>query len=198
MGASVLHENAIYPARQAGIPINIRNTNQPDDPGTIVSADDTLVSGQIVTGIAGHKDFTVIGIHKNMMSNEIGFLKLVLSILEDYKISIEHIPSGIDTVSLVIANEYLDDKLGDLIDDFERKLDADSIELFENMSLIATVGLGMASVPGVAAKLFGSLTGAGVNIRMIDQGSSEMNIIVGVETKDFETAIRAIYNAFVT
>ena len=198
MGASVLHENAIYPARQAGIPINIRNTNNPEDPGTIICADDTAVSGQLVTGIAGNKDFTVIGIHKNMMGSEIGYIKRIMSILEDYKISIEHIPSGIDSVSLVIADKYLGDKLGDLVDEFEKKLEADSIELFENMSLIATVGLGMASVTGVAARLFGALTDANVNIRMIDQGSSEMNIIVGVETKDFETAIRAIYNAFVT
>ncbi|MDR0874612.1 MAG: aspartate kinase [Clostridiales Family XIII bacterium] len=197
MGASVLHENAIYPARLAGIPINIRNTNIPDDPGTIISADDKPQEGQIITGVAGNKDFTVIGIYKNMMSNEIGFIKRILSILEDYDIPIEHIPSGIDTVSLVIADKYLDEKLGDLIEDFEKKLGADSIELYENMSLIATVGLGMASVPGVAAKLFGSLTEAGVNIRMIDQGSSELNIIVGVETKDFDTAIRAIYSAFV-
>jgi aspartate kinase len=198
MGASVLHENAIYPARQAGIPINIRNTNDPKHPGTTISSDDTVVSGQLVTGIAGHKDFTVIGIHKNMMANEIGFIKKILAILEEYKVSIEHIPSGIDTVSLVIGNDYLGEKLGDLIEEFEKKLDADSIELFENMSLIATVGQGMASVPGVAARLFTALTEAGVNIRMIDQGSSEMNIIVGVETKDFETAIRAIYGAFIT
>ena len=197
MGATVLHENAIYPARLAGIPINIRNTNAPDEPGTFITAEDTAVSGQIVTGIAGNKDFTVIGIYKNMMSNEIGYIKRILSILEDYDIPIEHIPSGIDTVSLVIADKYLEDKLGDLIDDFEKKLDADSIELFENMSLIATVGHGMASVPGVAARLFCALTEAGVNIRMIDQGSSEINIIVGVETRDFETAIHAIYKAFV-
>jgi len=197
MGATVLHENAIYPARLAGIPINIRNTNDPEDPGTFITSNDKHDNGQLITGIAGNKDFTVIGVYKNMMSNEIGFIKRILSILEDYKVPIEHIPSGIDTVSLVISNKYLEDKLGDLIEDFEKKLGADSIELFENMSLIATVGHGMASVPGVAAKLFGSLTKAGVNIRMIDQGSSEMNIIVGVETKDFETAIRAIYNAFV-
>jgi aspartate kinase len=196
MGATVLHENAIYPARLAGIPINIRNTNKPGDPGTIISANDTKECKRLVTGIAGHKDFTVIGIHKNMMSNEIGFIKLILSILEDYKIPIEHIPSGIDTVSLVIADKYLEDKLSDLIEEFEKKLGADDIEIFENMSLVATVGQGMASVPGVAARLFCALTEASVNIRMIDQGSSEINIIVGVETKDFETAIRAIYNAF--
>ena len=197
MGASVLHENAIYPVRMAGIPINIRNTNIPEDSGTIISADDSPQPGQLITGVAGHKDFTVIGIYKNMMSNEIGYIKRILTILEDYGIPIEHIPSGIDTVSLVIANKYLEDKLGDLIEDFEKKLSADSIELYENMSLIATVGLGMASVQGVAARLFNALTNAGVNIRMIDQGSSELNIIVGVETENFETAIRAIYNAFV-
>jgi len=198
MGATVLHENAIYPARLADIPINIRNTNVPDDPGTFITASDKHDSDQVITGIAGNKDFTVIGVYKNMMSNEIGFIKRILTILEDYKIPIEHIPSGIDTVSLVISNKYLDDKIGDLIEDFEKKLDADSIELFEDMSLIATVGHGMSSVPGVAAKLFNTLSKAGVNIRMIDQGSSEMNIIVGVETKDFETAIRAIYQAFVS
>jgi aspartate kinase len=197
MGASVLHENAIYPVRLAGIPINIRNTNVPEDPGTIISADDKPQEGQIVTGVAGNRDFTVIGIYKNMMSNEIGFIKRILSILEDYDIPIEHIPSGIDTVSLVIADKYLEEKLGDLIEDFEKKLGADSIDLYENMSLIATVGHGMASVPGVAARLFNAITDAGVNIRMIDQGSSELNIIVGVETEDFNKAIRAIYDAFV-
>jgi aspartate kinase len=197
MGASVLHENAIYPARLAGIPINIRNTNAPEDPGTFISAEDTVTDGSLITGIAGNRDFTVIGIYKNMMSNEVGYIKRILTILEDYDIPIEHIPSGIDTVSLVIADKYLEDKLDDLIEDFEKKLGADSIELFENMSLIATVGCRMASQRGVAAKLFAALREAGVNIRMIDQGSSEMNIIVGVETKDFETAIRAIYTAFV-
>jgi aspartate kinase len=197
MGASVLHENAIYPARLAGIPINIRNTNVPEDPGTFISAEDSNADGSLITGIAGNRDFTVIGIYKNMMSNEVGYIKRILTILEDYDIPIEHIPSGIDTVSLVIADKYLEDKLDDLIEDFEKKLGADSIELFENMSLVATVGCRMAGWRGVAAKLFEALREAGVNIRMIDQGSSEMNIIVGVETKDFEVAIRAIYAAFV-
>ena len=197
MGASVLHENAIYPARLAGIPINIRNTNEPTCPGTIISSDDTPSEGSLITGIAGNKDFTVIGIYKNMMSNERGFIKRVLSILEDYDIPIEHIPSGIDTVSLVIANKYLQDKIGDILDDFDKKIGADNIEVIENISLIATVGSRMASHHGVAAKLFCALSEADVNIRMIDQGSSEMNIIVGVETKNFETAIKAIYKAFV-
>jgi len=198
MGASVLHENAIYPARLAGIPINIRNTNDPSEPGTFISADDSPSgSGGIVTGIAGNRDFVVIAIYKNMMSNEIGFIRRLLSILEDYRIPVEHIPSGVDTVSVVIAEKYLEDKLEDIVDEFKKKLDADSIEVFEDMSLIATVGSRMAAVPGVAATLFSALYQAGVNVRMIDQGSSEMNIIVGVENKDFETAIRAIYAAFV-
>ncbi|MDR1028987.1 MAG: aspartate kinase [Clostridiales Family XIII bacterium] len=201
MGASVLHENAIYPVRLAGIPINIRNTNRPEDKGTMIVADDIAEEqgrGQrIITGIAGNRDFTVIAIYKNMMSAEVGFIRRVLGILEDYDVSVEHIPSGVDTVSVVIADRYLNGKLDDIIDDIERKTQADSVEVFENMSLIATVGSGMMSRKGVAASLFAALADAGVNIRMIDQGSSEMNIIVGVENEDFETAIKAIYNVFV-
>jgi aspartate kinase len=163
-------------------------------------ADDIIAKqereNRIVTGIAGNRDFTVIAIYKNMMSAAGGFIKRVLSILEDYDVSVEHIPSGIDTVSLVIADKFLDGKLGDIIEDIERKTQADTVEVFENMSLIATVGSGMASRTGVSAALFAALADANVNIRMIDQGSSEMNIIVGVKTEDFETAIRAIYNAF--
>ncbi|MDR1954004.1 MAG: aspartate kinase [Clostridiales Family XIII bacterium] len=197
MGASVLHENAIYPVRMAGIPINIRNTNKPEDKGTLIVADEQKQDNGIITGIAGNRDFTVVAIYKNMMSAEPGFIKRVLSILEDYDVSIEHIPSGIDTVSMVIADRYLEGKLDDIIDDIERKTQADSVEVFEKMSLIATVGSGMAARKGVSAKLFTALADADVNIRMIDQGSSEMNIIIGVENKDFEKAIRAIYNTFV-
>ncbi|MDR2486914.1 MAG: aspartate kinase [Clostridiales Family XIII bacterium] len=196
MGASVLHEDAIYPVRIAGIPINIRNTNEPGEPGTYITADERTNDGNVITGIAGNKDFTVIAIYKNMMSAETGFIKRVLNILEDYDIPLEHIPSGVDTVSLVIADKYLDGKIGDVVDDIERKIRPDSVDVFEKMALIATVGVGMASKPGVAAKLFAALSGAQVNIRMIDQGSSEMNIIIGVENKDFESAIRAIYAAF--
>jgi aspartate kinase len=198
MGASVLHENAVYPARRADIPINIRNTNEPDNPGTIITADEgERGDGDIITGIAGNKDFSVIAVHKNMMSVEVGFVRKMLSVLEEYNIPIEHVPSGVDTVSIVIAKKYLSDKLPEIIEEFERKLRPDSIEVFEDMALIATVGKGMASRPGVSAALFSALYEAGVNIRMIDQGSSEMNIIVGVENKDFEAAIRAIYKAFV-
>jgi aspartate kinase len=198
MGASVLHENAVYPARRANIPINIRNTNEPDNPGTVITADEgERGEGDIITGIAGNKDFSVIAVYKNMMSVEVGFIRKILSVFEEYNIPIEHIPSGVDTVSIVIAKKYLADKLPEILEEFERKLRADSIEVFDDMALIATVGKGMAARPGVSATLFSALSEAGVNIRMIDQGSSEMNIIIGVENKDFEVAIRAIYKAFV-
>lgn len=198
MGASVLHEDAIYPARVANIPINIRNTNKPEDPGTIITANPSgHEDGQIISGIAGSKDFTVIAIYKNLMSGERGFIRRLTAILEDNDMSIEHIPSGIDTLSVVLSNETLEGKLDEIIDEFERQLKPDHIEVFEDVALIATVGAGMSFRPGVSAKLFSALAEAGVNIRMIDQGSSEMNIIVGVENKDFETAIRSIYKAFV-
>lgn len=197
MGASVLHEDAIYPVRAADIPINIRNTNEPDDPGTIITAEASAKEDTIITGIAGHKNFTVIGIYKNMMSAERGFVKRLLEILDDYEVPLEHMPSGIDTISVVISEKKLNGKLDDILEEIQRKLQPDAIDIFENMSLIATVGSGMAKRRGVSAKLFAALSEAGVNIRMIDQGSSEMNIIVGVENKDFETAIKAIYKAFV-
>jgi len=197
MGASVLHEDAIYPVRAADIPINIRNTNEPEDPGTIITAEASGKEDTIITGIAGHKNFTVIGIYKNMMSAERGFVKRLLEILDDYEVPLEHMPSGIDTISIVISEKNLNGKLDDVLEEIQRKLQPDTIDIFENMSLIATVGSGMAKRRGVSAKLFTALSDAGVNIRMIDQGSSEMNIIVGVENKDFETAIKAIYKAFV-
>ena len=198
MGASVLHEDAIYPARVADIPINIRNTNRPDDPGTMITSEPAkLEEGQIITGIAGSKDFTVIAIYKNFLSSERGFIRRMAGILEDYDISIEHVPTGIDTLSVVISNKAVDGRLDELMDEFERQLKPDHIEAFEDMALIATVGYGMSFRPGVSARLFTALADAGVNIRMIDQGSSEMNIIVGVKNRDFETAIKVIYDAFV-
>lgn len=197
MGASVLHEDAIYPARAADIPINIRNTNEPEDPGTTIIAEGQNKDDTIITGIAGNKDFTVIAIYKNMMSSEKGFIKRILSILDDYDVPLEHMPSGIDTVSIVVSDKKLNGKLDDILEELQRKVQPDNIDIFENVSLIATVGAGMAKRPGVSAKLFSALYEAGVNIRMIDQGSSEMNIIVGVENKDFNEAIKAIYKAFV-
>lgn len=195
MGASVLHEDAIYPVRLANIPINIRNTNFPKDPGTIITAREE-VSDKVVTGIAGNKDFTVIAIYKNMLSKEKGFVRKILAILEDFDINFEHLPSGIDTVSVVISNSAIDGRLDEIVEAFEKQLEPDNIETFQDIALIATVGCGMSRRSGVSATLFTALANAEVNIRMIDQGSSEMNIIVGVQNKDFNKAIRAIYEAF--
>ncbi len=196
MGASVLHEDAIYPAKLANIPINIRNTNVPEDKGTIITAEHEGGADEVITGIAGRKDFTVIAIYKNMMSNERGFVRRILTILEDFDINFEHLPSGIDTVSVVVDSHQLEGSRDDLLEAFEKQLSPDSMEVFDDISLIATVGCGMNRRRGVSATLFTALAEAEVNIRMIDQGSSEINIIVGVENKDFEKAIRAIYNAF--
>lgn len=197
MGASVLHEEAIFPAKAEGIPINIRNTNRPMDPGTMITADPEISEDQIISGIAGRKHFTVIGIYKNHMANEKGFIRRLAGIIEDNDLTIEHLPTGIDTMSVVIDSKNLNGKLDDIVEEFKYQLKPDSIEVFEDMTLIATVGAGMSARKGTSARLFTALAEAGVNIRMIDQGSSEMNIIVGVEERDFETAIKAIYEAFV-
>lgn len=197
MGASVLHEDAIYPARAMNIPINIRNTNDPEHPGTIILADAPLDNDQIIAGIAGSKDYIAISLYKNMMNSEVGFIRRCLSILEDYGVSVEHLPSGIDTLSVVLSSKSVEGKLADILDEIERRLAPDRIDVYEDLALIATVGRGMNRRRGTSAMLFGALGEAGVNIRMIDQGSSELSIIVGVEMRDFETAIRAIYDAFV-
>ena len=200
MGAGVLHEDAIYPARMVNVPINIKNTNAPEDFGTMIVGEadfeESPSKSRIVTGIAGSKDFTVVALYKNMMSSERGFVRRILGILDDYDINFEHLPSGIDTVSVVMSNKSIGDRLDEVLDAFRSRLRPDSIDVIENISLIATVGRRMSYRSGVAARLFGALAEAKVNIRMIEQGSSEMNIIVGVENKDFEKAVRAIYDAF--
>lgn len=196
MGATVLHEDSVFPVRKAGIPINIKNTNEPEHCGTLIvnSSDD---SGSSITGIAGKKDFTVIAIDKTMMNQEKGFCRKLLSIVETNGISFENMPCGIDTVSLVIANSELKDKLDNILEEIEDQLKPDSVLVHENMALIATVGKGMIKRKGISAKVFKALGENGINVRMIDQGSSEMNIIVGVENGDFEKATRAIYNEFI-
>ncbi len=198
MGATVLHDEAIFPVRKAGIPVNIRNTNQPEHPGTMIVRDAEPVKHQAtISGIAGRKDFTVIALEKAMMNSEIGFGRRLLAVLEDHQVSYEHTPSGIDTMSLVIADAQLKGKLAKVLEDIGNHCQPDSLDVLPNMAVIATVGRGMAKTPGIAAKLFTALANAGVNIRMIDQGSSEINIIVGVATTDFEKAVCAIYGAFV-
>ena len=198
MGAAVLHEDAIYPVRASEIPIMIRNTNAPEDKGTLITAHPTQQAiDNIVTGIAGKKDFTVISLYKNRLHYDLAFLRRLGSILEDYKIPLEHLPSGIDDMSVVVNSSDIQGRLDELLEEMERRLRPDSIEVYENIALLATVGVGMSYRPGVSARLFTALAEAGVNIRMIDQGSSEMNIIVGVQNRDFEKATKAIYEAFI-
>ncbi len=196
MGASVLHEDAIYPVRLAGIPINIRNTNHPEDEGTIITSEHDPSDKRVVTGIAGNKDFTVIAIYKNTLNKEIGFVRRLLSIIEDHRINFEHIPTGIDTVSIIISNKEIEDKLDDVLEDIEAQLKPDKVDVYTDIALIATVGCGMSFRPGVSARMFGALAEEHINVRMIDQGSSEMNIIIGVANKDFNAAIKTIYEAF--
>ncbi len=197
MGASVLQEDAIYPARIANIPINIRNTNEPENPGTMITETEERDPDRIITGIAGRKDFTVVAIYKDMLASEVGFLRKILSVFEEYGISVEHCPTGIDNISVVVNTKDIEEKIDDVVEAIKNRLKPDTVDVFNQIAMIATVGYGMSMRPGVSAKLFTALAEAGVNIRMIDQGSSEMNIIVGVANKDFEKAIRAIYHAFV-
>ncbi|MBD7910904.1 MULTISPECIES: aspartate kinase [Clostridium] len=196
MGASVLHEEAIFPVRRMGIPINIKNTNRPEDEGTYIVQDTDEKECKTITGIAGKKDFTVISIEKAMMNSELGFCRKVLSVLEMNNVSFENMPSGIDTVCVVISDSELKNKTDKIVEEIRRACDPDSVVVHPNMALIATVGKGMAKRKGVATRIFSALTNANVNIRMIDQGSSEMNILVGIENDDFERTIRAIYGAF--
>ena len=199
MGATVLHDEAVFPVREAGIPVNIRNTNDPEAPGSLIFRGGTTAKPTqfAISGIAGRKDFTVLALEKAMMNAELGFGRRVLSALEVNGVSYEHTPSGIDTMSVVIADDQLKGKLDKVLDDIRVECRPDALDVFPGMALIATVGRGMAHVPGTAAKVFNALAQARINVRMIDQGSSEINIIVGVETADFERAVRAIYAAFV-
>ena len=198
MGATVLHEDAIFPVHKAGIPTNIRNTNDPADPGTMIVPKMTGNRAELgITGVAGHKNFTLITIDKAMMNAELGFGRRVLQALEDFGVSFEHMPSGIDTLSVVISDKDLQTRQDQIIQRIQQLCQPDSIEVSTGIALLATVGHGMVKTPGTAARLFNALYEAGVNIRMIDQGSSEMNIIIGVNVEDFETAMRAIYYAFV-
>jgi len=185
MGARVLHDEAIFPVREADIPVQIKNTNRPEDPGTLIVKDaEPIAHRGTITGIAGKKDFTVIVIEKALMNSELGFGRRLLSVLEVNGISFEHMPSGIDTISLVIADSYLEGRLEKILTEIRMECRPDSIEVYPNMALIATVGRGMAYTPGMAAKLFTALGNRNINIRMIDQGSSEINIIIGIETDE--------------
>ncbi len=198
MGANVLHSDSIFPLRKANIPIQIKNTFRPEDAGTaILPSTRYTPSGNLVTGVAGKKNFTVIFIEKSHMNAEVGFVCKVLSVLADEEISIEHIPSGIDTMSLVVESCKLPkEKLDKIIEKIKEKVSPDTIRVIENIALIATVGHGMSSSVGTSARLFNAIANADINIKMIDQGSSELNIIVGVQNDDYEKCIRAIYYEF--
>ena len=197
MGANVLHEDAVFPVIDLDIPVNVRNTNLPNEPGTLIVRQEGG-SSSTITGIAGRKGYTVIALEKNLMNREVGIGRRLLTALERQQVSFEHMPTGIDTMSVVVESSWLKGKLEPVLDEIRRECRPDRIDVFENMALIATVGRGMLHTPGVAGQLFGALATANVKVRMIDQGSSGINIIVGVEVGDFETAIRAIYKSFVT
>jgi aspartate kinase len=196
MGAKVFHDEAIAPVREYGIPIQIKNSNRPDDFGTRIV--NKLETGRhILAGIAGKKHASIFNIEKTMMNKERGFGRKVLGIFESYDVSYEHSPTGIDSMNVIVLQEELGDKADIIKDAINRVLEPDNIVVHNDLSLIATVGEGMQRAIGTAAKLFCALRDAGINVRIIDQGSSEINIIIGVYTKDYEKAIQVIYNAFV-
>lgn len=202
MGASVLHEDAIFPVRAEGIPINIRNTNEPDAPGTMIVASDSedsdTFTGYTITGIAGRKGFCAINIQKAMMNGEIGFCRKVLSVLEEMNISFEHMPSGIDTMSIILHEDAIHGREQTVLSKIRKAVSPDHLEIEHGISLLAVVGRGMRRTRGTAARIFASLAHARINVKMIDQGSSELNIIIGLLDGDFEEAVRRIYDMFVS
>lgn len=197
MGASVLHEDAIFPVRQEGIPINIRNTNAPEDKGTWIVGSTCQKSKYVITGIAGKKGFCSINIEKDMMNSEIGFGRKVLQAFEEQGISFEHVPSGIDTMTVFVHQDEFMHKEQQVVAGIHRLASPDTIEIESDIALIAVVGRGMKSMRGTAGRIFAALAHNHINVKMIDQGSSEQNIIIGVSNEDFEQAIRAIYDIFV-
>ena len=198
MGAGVLHEDAIFPVRIEGIPINIRNTNKPTDNGTWIVESTCQKSKYTITGIAGKKGFCSITVEKDKMNSEIGFGRRVLNVFEDNGISFEHMPSGIDTLTVFVHQDEFMDKEQRVVSGIHRLTNPDTIEIEADLALIAVVGRGMKSQRGTAGRIFSALAHANVNVKMIDQGSSELNIIIGVSNSDFEVAIKAIYDIFVT
>lgn len=197
MGAGVLHPESTFPLQETRIPINIKNTFNPSAPGTmIIKNASATASHRLITGIAGRKGFTTIFIKKAMMNNEIGFCRKVLSVLEYYGVNMEHMPTGIDTMSLIVADQEIDGNLDEIIERIRGKVNPDLIYVYRNISLIAIVGHGMNNQLGTAAKVFSALANANINVKMIDQGSSEINIIVGVNSDDMNRAISSIYHAF--
>jgi aspartate kinase len=199
MGASVLHDEAIAPVREVGIPICIKNTNAPSHPGTriVTKLSPEIVKSTEIAGIAGKKSFAMVSLAKNLMNKEVGFAYRLLGIFERHQVSFEHCPSSIDSMSVVIEAAGLEDKVDMVLEEIRTTLKPDELEFVPQIALIAIVGEGMSHTVGIAAKVFAALRDAAVNVRLINQGSSELNIIVGVGPEDYETAIRALYAAFV-
>lgn len=198
MGATVLHEDAIFPVRKEGIPINIRNTNAPEDKGTLIVEATCRHPKYTITGIAGKQGFASITIEKAMMNSEVGFGRKVLQVFEDNHISFEHMPSGIDTMTVFVHQSEFEETEQKVLAGIHHAVQPDSIELESDLALIAVVGRGMRATRGTAGRIFSALAHANVNVKMIDQGSSELNIVIGVRNHDFENAIKAIYDIFVT
>ena len=202
IGAQVLHEGTVSPVREKNIPLNIRNTNQPEHPGTMIreSFDESETersSGSMITGIAGKKGFSVITLTKNGMSSELGAVRRILEVLERYNINVDYLPSGIDSVSFVVAADKAKDRIYSIVGEIRDALSPDNIQITGGISVVAAVGRQMAFKPGTSGRIFAALGKAGINIRMISQGPDELNIIVGVNNDDFESCVRVLYNSFV-
>ena len=198
-GAQVLHEDAIFPVREKNIPLNIRNTNAPEDDGTMIQEnfDGDHDPHRFITGITGKKDFTIISMTKRGMSNQVGVLHKVLSVLVRHGISVDYVPNGIDNVSVVLPTEAIAPHLYSILAEIEKEAEPDSLDVHDQIAVVAAVGRKMAFRPGISGKIFAALGEAGINIRMINQGPDELNIIFGVDNKDFKAAIRVLYNSFV-
>lgn len=198
MGATVLHEDAIFPVRKEGIPINIRNTNKPEDKGTLIVESTCRHPKYTITGIAGKQGFASVTVEKAMMNSEVGFGRKVLQVFEENEISFEHVPSGIDTMTIFVHQSEFEEKEQRVLAGLHRAVEPDFIELESDLALIAVVGRGMRATRGTAGRIFSALAHAHINVKMIDQGSSELNIVIGVRNHDFKPAIKAIYDIFVT
>ena len=198
-GAQVLHEDSVFPVREKNIPVNIRNTNAPDDPGTMIkeSFDGDHDPDRFITGITGKKDFSIISLSKRGMSNQVGVLHKVLTVLVRHNISVDYVPNGIDNVSVVVPTASLEKELYTIMAEIKKEAEPDTLDVHDQIAVVAAVGRRMAFRPGISGKIFAALGEADINIRMINQGPDELNIILGVDNKDFAQAIRVLYNSFV-
>jgi len=202
MGANVLHDDAVFPVRQKNIPINVRNTNEPDHPGTMIMNDCSELDADdppmIVTGITGRKNFTIITLTKSHSSAEVGFLRRLLMVFEDYHVSIESCPTTVDTFSVIVRTEYIDQYLYEIVGRLKKELQPDSLRIEDHMALVAVVGRGMKAVPGASGEFLSEFGRNHINIKVINQTADELSIVVGVDARDFEKAIKCIYDKFVT